>query len=440
MTAGPEQANPPPRDAPPSYARARARRHRWLPQYPQYPPFRRLLEAQIAHAAGDALVAVALVNTLFFAVPLGQARSKIALYLLLTMTPYSLLSPLVGPLLDRFRGSYRIAIITSAAGRAVLALLLSTRTDRLWLYPLAFGSLVLSRAHGVSRNAMTPDVIPEGTSTVWANSWLAAVSAIAALAFGLPGAAITHFLGPGWTLRFAIGAFAAAAAFGLALHNPAGTGRRETVVADYRAAIHPRVLAAGVATASMRAAVGFLTFMLAFALKARGHSGKGFAAVVVAAAVGGLMAPAITPALRRVLYESALLVAATLGTAAVALVAAGSSGLGTAALVAGVTGVAAGVARLGFDSLLQREAPESVRARTVARYETIFQLFWVGGAGLATAITFGVANGMRALAAICLAGLAASFYRFVRQRPPPRTHAPGSPQTPADQRDPESSI
>ena len=402
-------------------------RRRWLPEYP---PFRRLLEAQIAHAGGDALVAVALVNSLFFAVPLGQARSKIALYLLMTMTPFALLSPLVGPLLDRFRGSYRIAVIVSASGRAILALLLSTRTDRLWLYPLAFGSLVLSRAHGVSRNAMTPDVVPEGKSTVWANSWLAAVSAIAALVFGLPGAAVNHFFGPRWTLRFAIGAFAAAAAFGLALHNPEGTGRRTEVVADYRATLQPRVLAAGVATASMRAAVGFLTFMLAFVLKAHGHSGKGFAAVVVAAAIGGLVAPAITPLLRRVVHESALLVIATLGTGVAAVLASGSFGLASAATVAGITGVAAGMARLAFDSLLQREAPESVRARTFARYETIFQLFWVGGAGFATVVNFGAANGMRALAAICFAGVVASFYRFSRARP--RRRVPPAAEPPAE--------
>ena len=68
-------------------------------------PFRRLAEVQVLHAAGDGMVAVARANTLFFAVPLGEAREKGALYLALTMAPFAVLSPLVGPWLDRRSGA-----------------------------------------------------------------------------------------------------------------------------------------------------------------------------------------------------------------------------------------------------------------------------------------------------------------------------------------------
>ena len=73
--------------------------------------FRLLALTQATHAAGDVLVAVALADTLFFSVPLGEARGKVALYLGLTMAPLAVLSPLVGPWLDRRKGSYRAAII-----------------------------------------------------------------------------------------------------------------------------------------------------------------------------------------------------------------------------------------------------------------------------------------------------------------------------------------
>ena len=119
-----------------------------------WPPFARMMLAQAAHAAGDALVAVALAGTLFFSVPTGQARGHVGLYLLLTMTPFALLSPVVGPLLDRWRGSYRIAIFLAMIGRGVLAFLMASRTKGIGLYPLAFGSLVLSRTHGISRGAL----------------------------------------------------------------------------------------------------------------------------------------------------------------------------------------------------------------------------------------------------------------------------------------------
>src|SRR5437867_10161413 len=110
-----------------------------------WPPFARMMLAQGAHAAGDALVAVALAGTLFFSVPSGQARGRVGLYLLLTMTPFALLSPVVGPMLDRWRGSYRIGIFIAAAGRMVLVFLMASRTQRLVLYLLAFSVLVLSR-------------------------------------------------------------------------------------------------------------------------------------------------------------------------------------------------------------------------------------------------------------------------------------------------------
>src|SRR5437867_5257720 len=74
----------------------------------------------MASAGGDALVAVALANSVFFSLPVGQARVKVALYLALTMAPLAVAGPLMAPLLDR--GGFRRAIsFTSAAGRAVAA-------------------------------------------------------------------------------------------------------------------------------------------------------------------------------------------------------------------------------------------------------------------------------------------------------------------------------
>jgi hypothetical protein len=388
---------------------------RWLPAHP---PFRRLLQVQAAHAAGDALVALALVNTLFFNVPLGEARDKVALYLLLTMTPFALLSPLVGPLLDRFRGSYRFAIIAAALGRATLALLLSTRTDRLWLYPLAFGSLVLSRAHGVSRSAIVPECVPPGRTLMWGNAWLAVISVAGGAAAAGPGLAINHVLSTQWTLKLAVVVFVVGGIAAFDLPRAASGGRRPRVH-DFRALLSPRILAGGVAAASIRACVGFLVFFLAFVLRAQGHGARGLGSSVAAATAGGVVAAIITPPLRRVLHESALLVVAPLGAGIAALWAASRFGTGTAAVVAGITGAAAGTARLAFDSLLQQRVPEEVRGRTFARYETIFQVFWVGGAGLATLIPFSASNGFRAMAAICFGGVVASFWRFVRHEPRP---------------------
>jgi len=79
-----------------------------------------LLSVHALHAAGDAMVTVALAGTLFFSVPIGEARSSIALYLLLTMLPFALLVPVAGPLLDRFPHGRRNVLAATTGGRGLL--------------------------------------------------------------------------------------------------------------------------------------------------------------------------------------------------------------------------------------------------------------------------------------------------------------------------------
>ena len=373
------------------------------------------------------MVAVALANTLFFAVPIGEARDKVGLYLALTMAPFAVLSPLVGPWLDRRSGTYRLAIIFGAGGRAVLSVLLATRTDRVALYPLAFGLLVLSRIHGISRSALMPDVLPPERSPMWGNARLAVLSVVGGtLGAGLAAGA-NVVSGPGLALGVAVVVFSAGVVPGARLPRsrtkttePAGAG-------DYRALLSSRLLAGGVAMGASRAAVGFLTFLLAFLLRAEGEQGRGFAVVIAAAGIGGFAGAVLAPALRAVIRETLLLQFSLGAIVAAALWAAGSFGVPRAAVVAGVVGLATASGRLAFDSLLQGDAPSTVRGRTFARYETIFQLCWVGGAGLATAVPFRAATGMRSLALIASGGVAFSILGLIRRRPTGRrtTSAPG---------------
>ena len=373
------------------------------------------------------MVAVALANTLFFAVPIGEARDKVGLYLALTMAPFAVLSPLVGPWLDRRSGTYRLAIIFGAGGRAVLAVLLATRTDRVALYPLAFGLLVLSRIHGISRSALMPDVLPPDRSPMWGNARLAVLSVVGGtLGAGLAAGA-NVVSGPGLALGVAVVVFSAAVVPGARLPRsrtkttePAGAG-------DYRALLSSRLLAGGVAMGASRAAVGFLTFLLAFLLRAEGEQGRGFAVVIAAAGIGGFAGAVLAPALRAVVRETLLLQLSLGAMVVAALWAAGSFDVPRAAVVAGVVGLATASGRLAFDSLLQGDAPSTVRGRTFARYETIFQLCWVGGAGLATAVPFRAAAGMRSLALIASGGMAFSVLGLIRRRPTGRrtTSAPG---------------
>jgi hypothetical protein len=379
-------------------------------------PFRYLIRVQAAHSAGDATVAVALAGTLFFSVPIGEARDKVGLYLLLTMTPFALVSPVVGPLLDRWRGSYRLAILVAALGRTLLALYLATRTDRLILYPLAFSMLVLSRMHGVSRCALIPEVLPRNKSLVSANALMSIWSVLGGAIVAGPSIGLQAWLGPQATLRFAAVIFGLCAWSAARLPRAEGSRRRRFVKGAHRL-LSPRLLAAGFGAAASRACVGFLTFMLAFVLRQRGEGASSLAIVIGAAGAGAFLGAVVTPLLRVALRESLLLLASLGAIALAAFVFAAGLNVVTASVVAAVTGLGTASARLAFDSLIQRDAPEEVRGRTFARYETLFQICWVGGAGLATAVPFSSATGLRTLGLIAVAGIAVALWGAFRPTP-----------------------
>ncbi|MEA2488090.1 MAG: hypothetical protein QOF16_1744, partial [Actinomycetota bacterium] len=147
----------------------------------QTPEFGRLLVAQAAGAAGDALVAVALAGSLFFSVPTTTARGRVFLYLALTAAPFAVVSPLLARFLDRFKGSHKWAMVASAFARGCLAWLMATRTTSLYLFPIAFGILVFSRAALIVRGALLPRLIPHDGSLVSANASLSKISGLAGM-------------------------------------------------------------------------------------------------------------------------------------------------------------------------------------------------------------------------------------------------------------------
>ena len=72
------------------------------PAAPGSPGCPSLIELHAVNTAGDLLITLALAQSVFFGVQPGQARGKVALYLVITMVPFVLLAPVIGPLLDRF--------------------------------------------------------------------------------------------------------------------------------------------------------------------------------------------------------------------------------------------------------------------------------------------------------------------------------------------------
>jgi MFS family permease len=397
---------------------------------------------------GDALVAVALAGTLFFSVPVAAARPRVALYLLITVAPFAVVAPLLGRLLDGRSGASRVAMIVALLARAVLAWLTAARLDGLLLFPLAFGLLVFSRVHGISRSALVPELVDPGRDLVPINSRMARVIAIGGTVGGLLGVAVQKLLGGGGVLRvaaavFLVGGFMATSVPSLQ-EAWRRTGRRGPAGAEPAAGPEPeeaparpgrgvgrwpvaRVRLARAASAATRAAGGFVLFLLAFALRRRGVSTAGLGLLVAGIGAGGLIGAFLVPRLGRRLREEGLL-AFGLGLSAVtALLLAGRVGVVTAGLAGLIAGTAASAARLGFESLVQRDVPAAVRGTTITRSETVFQLSWVLGAVIPVALPVPADPGLLGIGSACVLAVAVYLFGLLRLRNGPRPRPAANP-------------
>ena len=375
-------------------------------------PFTRLARTHAAAVAGDTLIALALANSLFFDIDPNAARSKVALYLALTMAPFAVVAPLIGPALDRMRGGRRFMVIGANALRAVICVLMIGDLDSLVLFPEAFAVLVLAKSYHVAKSAIVPTVVRSDDELVEANSRLSFLSGVVTFAAALPGGLAFLVAGSEGVLVLAVIVFALAAVFGIkvpatqvAVDHTSETEREELRGGGI-------VLAAS-AMGLLRGVVGFLTFLIAFSLRSSDAPTYQFGLVVAASGVGSLLGSLVAPALRRSgTAEERILQIVLAATAVAGVLAAWAGGTAAAAALALCVGMAASSGKLAFDSVVQRDAPDANRGRSFARFETRFQLTWVVGAFLPVVITipmevgFLVTAGAAAFAAISyVAGL-----------------------------------
>ena len=99
-------------------------------------PFVRLSRVHAFSAAGDAMITVALAGSLFFSIDPSAARWRVGLYLALTIAPFAVISPLIGPIIDRYAGGRRIMIFGINLLRVIVAALMVTNLDSLFLLSL----------------------------------------------------------------------------------------------------------------------------------------------------------------------------------------------------------------------------------------------------------------------------------------------------------------
>nr|WP_307135882.1 MFS transporter [Streptomyces aurantiacus] len=188
----------------------------------------KLIELHGVNGAGDMMITVALASTVFFSVPTDEARGRVALYLAITMAPFTLLAPIIGPLLDRLPHGRRAAMAGAFIARAFMALLLSSAvvTGSIELYPAALGVLVASKAYGVVRSAVVPRLLPPTFSLVKANSRVT-LGGLLATGVAAPIGAGLQALGPRYPLYGAFLIFVAGTFLSFSLPHKVDSAKGE---------------------------------------------------------------------------------------------------------------------------------------------------------------------------------------------------------------------
>jgi hypothetical protein len=431
--------------------------------FDQETPFGRLALVQVLMLAGDTLVTISLAGSLFFSISPDAAKSKVLLYLLLTIAPFAVVSPFLGPLIDRSRNSRRAMVVISAVGRAVLCLFMARDIHSLALFPEAFLILVLSKLYLVTRGALVPEIAAADAQMAEERGWsaghdaadayltekpidgstehglagwnaqLTLLGTLAGFVASVPGVILLKAFGSPAVLIFCSALFLGGGVAAWRLHLPkapaddidlldidididdpwdGGWDEDPDVVALRRSA-HPEVVLGLTANSLLRGIAGFLVFLLAFGLRRSAAPLWWYGLALGASGVGALIGLSLVPRLRRFMAEPSMLlsclVAVCLGAVAAAYLGGGLEvQMGLALLV----GIAGAVGQPSFDALTQQYVPVAAQGRAFAKFATRQQLLWVIGAVIPVALAMPLLDGDVLIAVI--AGLGALLYTVGR--------------------------
>jgi MFS family permease len=402
----------------------------------------------VANFATDAAMAVALANTLFFAAATGESKDKVALYLLITIAPFAVVAPLIGPALDRLQHGRRVALAASFGLRTGLAVLLISNYDGAtgsfpsWvLYPCALAMMVFSKSFSVLRSAVTPRVMPPTIDLVRVNSRLTMFGLLGGtiigggIASGIEYVFTRLFHWPG--ALFVVIAVTLAGAL-LSMRIPRWVEVTEGEVPttlSYRS--HPsrrrwpeevrrasgalrqplgrNIITSLWGNSTIKVMVGFLFLYPAFVAKARDADGWAQLAMlglIGAAAAIGNFAGNFASARLRLGRPSVLVVRCAVAVTAAAVAAAVAGNLLAAAIATLITSGSSAIAKAALDASLQDDLPEESRASAFGRSESTLQLAWVLGGALGVLLYTNLWVGFSVVAAVLIPGLAQTVVSF----------------------------
>lgn len=401
----------------------------------------------VANFAVDAAMAVALANTLFFAAATGESKGRVALYLLITIAPFAVIAPLIGPALDRLQHGRRVALAASFALRTALALVLILNYDgasgsypSMVLYPCALAMMVFSKSFSVLRSAVTPRVMPPTIDLVRVNSRLTmfgllggtiaggaiagGVEFVCTHLFKLPGAlfvvvAVT-IAGASLSMRIPRWVEVTAGEVPATLSyrqdsEPLRRSWHREVSGALRQPLGRNIITSLWGNCTIKVMVGFLFLYPAFVAKA--HDAGGWAQVAILGVIGaaagiGNFVGNFTSARLKLGRPAVLVVRCTLAVSAVALAASVGGNLMLAAIATLVTSGASAIAKASLDASLQNDLPEESRASGFGRSESTLQLAWVLGGAVGVLVYTELWVGFTAVTALLILGLAQTLVSF----------------------------
>ena len=432
-----------------------------------------LFEMTAVSGAADAFVTVALAGSIFFSTSVDQARGRVVLFLIITMAPFAVLAPFIGPALDRIQQGRRFVLAGTMLTRGLLCYAMSANVaNAVTLLPAAFGILVLQKAGGVVKASVTPRLLPADLTLVTANARSGLISIATSTAAAALAAGVQFAGGAAWTLRIGMLIYLAAMVLAFRLPEqidvpvpapgaPAGAPVSEATAGQtprtrpdmprptlplppdaaagpgsakgtpkerpgrWRtlAQVGPVVSEAMAINAVLRAFAGYMLFLLAFLLRSVnlgdvfGHAvSHNFAlgALALGLSVGSLTSMILGSFFKGrapQLIMFSVLIAAPLVTA----VCAWGFGLWAAVIVEATAIFCASLAKLGQDSIVGREIGDEIRSSTYAVSETLNQVANVVG-GLAGVLVSMLNNGQAGLGIAAGALAVAAVLLIVRRR------------------------
>ncbi|KAA1421372.1 MFS transporter [Nocardioides humilatus] len=403
----------------------------------------RLIELHAFNAAGDAAFTIALAGTIFFAGATSEQRGPVLLFLGLTMLPFAVVAPLLGPFLDRFSHGRRWAIGAAFALRAFLCWVIAgaVTSDSLWFYPAALGVLIASKGYGVAKAAAVPRLLPPEITLVKANGRVSLAGVVGA-SVSAPLAGLAAYFGAEWALRYAFLVFALGTVAAILLPAKVDSTEGEITLAQRaasggrRSGLPPQVSFALRANCGPRLLSGFLTMYMAFVLRTDPIDGwEDRTALLIGLVIGaaglGNTLGIVTASVAKKINPSFMVVVALLADVAILVVAALFYSLVTLIALGLTAGLMQYLAKVSLDSTIQTGVPVQAHASAFARGDTTLQMAWVVGGFLGVIMSWFPALGLPTAALIVGAWAVFALRRRPAPRQPGQPIAVGQPAKPA---------